>query len=325
MKNEFSQLVAKVLAGEASNIEKNLLKQMLLESSEHSLMYNQLKEYWDAEVNLTSKRNKNVFETNLLARLDFEPEVKASRHRKLYLKIASAAAILFFAMTCTMTYLYFTEPKELYTYSAQSTPVEYTLGDGTKVTLNKNSNLTFKSDFGEKRRDVKLTGEAFFKVAKDKTRPFTVEAFGTKTEVLGTWFNVKTNNATSEVSTTLIEGSVQFKADNYNIKLKPGDEVVYNTLTKKYTAGKTDVQFNTAWALGRYNYSNITFSEFAVKLEKIYNIKIDISDKKIANRIISASFVNEEPIEKILKALENELGFRFITKDSTKIKISIKP
>ncbi|MGB4415680.1 MAG: FecR domain-containing protein [Paludibacter sp.] len=325
MKNEFSQLVTKVLAGEASNIEKKLLKQMLQESSENTLMYNQLKEYWNAEVNLTSKRNKDAFETNLLARLNFEPEVKVLKHRKLYLKIASVAAILFFAMTCTMTYLYITEPKELYTYSAQSTPVEYTLEDGTKVTLNKNSNLTFKSDFGEKRRNVKLTGEAFFKVAKDKTRPFTVEAFGTKTEVLGTWFNVKTNKVTSEVSTTLVEGSVQFKADNYNIILKPGEEVVYNTLTKKHNAVKTDVQYNTAWALGRYNYSNITFSEFAIKLGKIYNLKIDISDKKIANRIISASFVNEEPIEKILKALENELGFRFITKDSTEIKIYLKP
>lgn len=317
MENEFSQLASKVLAGEANDDEKKILKQILLESNEHSLIYNQLKEYWDAEVKLTGKRDKDAFEANLLARLDFEPEVQVFNFRKLYLRIASAAAILFFAMTCSFAYLYVAKSQqELYTYATQSTPVEYTLKDGTKVTLNKNSFLTFKSDFGDKRRDVMLVGNAFFKVTKDKTRPFSVEALGTKTEVLGTSFNINTNEEKSEVSTTLVEGSVHFTAHNCDVLLKPGEEVTYNTSSNKHVTKEVDTQYNTVWVSGRYNYRNIKFSDLIAKLEKIYNIKIQISNQEIENRIISASFMKDEPIEEILNALDSELGFKYNIVDS---------
>jgi len=321
MDDQFSELVSKVLAGEASDNEKKSLQQLLLESPEHSLMYNQLKEYWDADVKLTSTRNKNEFEAQLMAQLNFKPVAQTSKFRKFYLRMASAAAILFFVATCTLAYMYTASPRELYTYSAQSTPVEYTLADGTKVTLNKNSSLTFKSDFGDKRRDVKLLGEAFFKVSKDKTKPFAVETMGTTTEVLGTSFNVKTIQGTSNISTTLVEGSVRFISDNCETILKPGEEVIYNTTTKKFEKKKTDTQYNTAWVSGRFKYNNLSFGLLAAKLEQIYKIKIDISDQKIANRIVSASFLNDEPIEDILKALEDDLNFNYILKDANHIDI----
>ena len=324
MNDQFSQLVSKVLAGEASNDEKKSLQKLLLESNEHTLLYNQLKEYWDADVNLKN-RNKEAFEANLMAQLDFETQVQPSKYKKLYFRIASAAAVVFFVLTCSLAYLYTSAPKEFYTYSAQSTPVEYTLQDGTKVTLNKNSSLTYKSDFGDKRRDVKLMGEAFFKVTKDKTRPFSVEALGTKTEVLGTSFNVRANKETGNVTTTLVEGSVRFIMDEKSEQvLKPGEEIAFNTKTQIFDMQKTDTQFNTAWVSGRFNYNNVSFAYLAEKLEHIYKMKIVIENTKIANRIVSASFMNDEPVENIIQALENELEFTYIAKDSTQINIISK-
>jgi len=323
MDDQFSNLVSKVLAGEAGYDEKQHLKQLLLDSKEHTLLFNQLKEYWDADVQL-NKTNKESFETSVMAQLNFEPEIRKSKYRKLYLQIASVAAVVFFAMTCGMAYLYTAQPNEIYTYSAQSVPVDYLLADGTKVTLNKNSSLTYSSNFGKERRDVKLTGEAFFNVTKDKTKPFAVEASGTKTEVLGTSFNVSVNNKTGNVTTTLVEGSVRFVAKNCEQLLKPGEEIVYDANSKKFETHITDPQYNTAWVSGRYNYNDVTFADLANKLEKIYKLRIDISDSKIANRIVSASFLNEEPVEEILKALENELGFSYEIKDSTQININSK-
>lgn len=323
MDDQFSNLVSKVLAGEAGYEEKQQLKQLLLDSKVHTLLFNQLKEYWDADVQL-NKTNKESFEASVMAQLNFEPEIRKSKYRKLYLRIASAAAVVFFTMTCGMAYLYTAQPNEIYTYSAQSVPVEYLLEDGTKVTLNKNSSLTYSSNFGKERRDVKLTGEAFFKVTKDETRPFAVEALGTKTEVLGTSFNVSVNNKTGNIITTLVEGSVRFKSHNCEVVLKPGEEIVYDANSKTFETHKTDTQYNTAWISGRYNYNNVTFADLINKLEKIYKLKIDISDSKIANRIVSASFLNEEPVEEILKGLENELGFSYEIKDSTQINIISK-
>jgi len=324
MDDQFSKLVSKVLAGEASYDEKQQVKQFLLDSKEHTLLFNQLKEFWDADVHL-KKTGKESFEASVMDQLNFEPEIRKSKYKKLYLRIASIAAIVFFSMTCGMAYLYMTEPNKIYTYSAQSMPVEYLLEDGTKVTLNKNSSLTYTSNFGKQRRDVKLTGEAFFKVAKDKNKPFSVEALGTKTEVLGTSFNVSAYNKTGNVKTTLIEGKVKFIATNCNQFLKPGEVIAFNTKSKKYEVQKTDTQFNTAWVSGRFNYNNIRFADFASKLEHIYNLKIDIKDNRISNHIISASFLVEEPLCVILKAFESELGFQIVTIDSTKIELITKP
>ena len=323
MDDQFSKLVSKVLAGEASYDEKQQLKQLLLDSKEHTLLFNQLKEYWDADVQL-NKTNKESFETSVMAQLNFEPEIRKSKYRKLYLQIASVAAVVFFTMTCGMAYLYTAQPNEIYTYSAQLVPVEYLLADGTKVTLNKNSSLTYSSNFGKERRDVKLTGEAFFNVTKDKTRPFAVEALGTKTEVLGTSFNVSVNNKTGNVTTTLVEGSVRFMAKDCEQLLKPGEEIVYDANLKKFETHITDTQYNTAWVSGRFKYTNISFANLVDKLEHIYNLKIVITDSKIANRIVSASFLNDEPIEEILKALEQELAFNIVYKDTNQINIESK-
>jgi transmembrane sensor len=316
MNDQFSELVAKVLAGEASYDEKQQLKKLLVENKEQTLLYNQLKEYWDADVKVINK-NSESFETKVLSQLNFEPEIRKTKYKNIYLRIASVAAVVFFAMTCGMAYLYTSEPKEFYTYSAQSVPVEYLLEDGTKVTLNKNSSLTFASDFGDLRRDVKLTGEAFFKVAKDRFRPFEVEALGTKTEVLGTSFNVRANAETNEVSTTLVEGSVKFMAENCTVKLKSGEEIVYSNKSNQYAVAKTDVQYNTAWISGRFNYSNMSFASLIEKLEKIYRIDIQINDKDIAERIVSASFLTEEPVESILDALKAELKYSYKTDSNT--------
>jgi len=323
MEDQFTKLTSKVLAGEASYDEKQQLKQLLLDSNENTLMYNKLKEYWDAELQL-NQTNKDGFVASVMAQLNFKLEIRKSKYKRLYLRIASVAAIVFFAMTCGMAYLYMAEPNEIYTYSTQTIPIEYLLKDGTKVKLNKNSSLTYSSNFGKKRRDVKLNGEAFFKVAKDKTKPFAVEALGTKTEALGTSFNVSVNNKTGNVITTLVEGSIRFMAKDCEQILKPGEEIAFNTHSQKYELQKTDTQYNTSWITGRYNYENVTFADLANKLENIYKLNIDISDSKIANRIVSASFLIEEPVEEILKALENELGFDYEIKNATKINIVSK-
>lgn len=320
MDDQFSKLVSKVLAGEASYDEKQQLKQILLESKEHTLMYNQLKEYWNADVKL-NKTNEESFEAGVMAQINFEPEIRKSKFNLIYLRTASVAAVVFFVMTCGLAYLYTAQPNEVYTYSAQTVPVEYLLEDGTKVTLNKNSSLTYSSNFGKERRDVKLNGEAFFKVTKDKTKPFAVEALGTKTVVLGTSFNVRANAETNEVSTTLIEGSVNFKADNCDVKLKQGEEIIYNKETKQYALAQTDIQFNTAWISGRFNYTDITFNDLVKKLEKIYQLEIKITDKRVADRIVSASFLNDESVEDILDALKTELKYNYKI-DSNQIIIS---
>ena len=324
MDDQFSYIVSKVLSGEASTEEKKALQTMLLDNSEYAALYNQLKEYWDADVKLERSSQNEIFESRLLEQLNFDTEVPKIKFRKLYFRIASAAAVLFFAATCSLAYLYTFSPRQTYTYSSQSVPVNYTLADGSVVKLNKNSSISFQSDFGKKRREVKLNGEAFFEVTKDKTRPFSVEALETKTEVLGTSFNVRAEPKTGSVVTTLVEGSVKFSAEDCKVILTPGEEVNYNGGTHKYNKQKIDPQLNTSWITGRFKYRSIPFSKLIEKLEHIYSVKIQISDSSLAKRVVSASFLSEQPIEEVLSGFEGELKYKSVKKNDKLIEITSK-
>jgi len=320
MGDQFSQLASKVLAGEASDEEKKSLQHILCEDSELTLKYNQLKEYWNADVKLTISSDHDNFKKNLFSHISNEPKVQHSKFRKLYLQLTAAAAILFFITTCTLAYLLTVSPHQLYTYSTQSSPADYVLTDGTHIKLNTNSSITYQSDYGKKKREVSLVGEAFFKVTKDKTKPFIVNTLGTKTEVLGTSFNVKSVSETGMVVTTLATGSVKFTAKDCNVLLHPGEEIEYNTNSHVYQSYSTDLQKNTSWITGRINYTGVRFGDLLERLKYIYNINIVLSDKILANRVVSASIIANEPIEDVLAAFEKDLEFTF-KKDSSKITI----
>ena len=322
MEDQFSELVSKILSGEASEEERKEFSQILSNNPDYNFKYNQLKEYWNADVQHKPIKDREQVTDKIMARIkDAEGVTKV---KKSSLKIAMAAAVMFFVTTCVLLYHvnYRSSSSNVYTYAAQAIPVEYTLSDGSKVTLNKNSSITLASDFGDKFRDVKLDGEAYFVVSKDKSRPFSVETNGTKTNVLGTSFNVKSKD--NEVITTLVEGSILFTSNNCEKILSPNEELRYNVTTSKYEKYVCDVQLNTAWVSGRFNYSGISFEAFVSKLEAIYNKKIHIKDSGLSKHIVSASFLVEEPIEDILDALKGELKFNYVVDSANQIRIMSK-
>lgn len=324
MHDKFSLLATKILSGEATREEKSEFQQLLLLSDENMLLFNQIKEYWQADVSLKNETGFNHFENLLREGIAATPQQQVSRHRKLIPMLYRAAAVIFFVLSCSLFYLYQTHPKQLYTFSAQQSVADYVLEDGTRVKLNKNSMLTIDSDFGKKRRVVELTGEAFFEVKKDERKAFVVRTSGTETVVLGTTFNVKSNPFENTVTTTLVEGSVRFNVNKNSFLLHPDEEIVYNTTTDAYTFQKTDLQYNTAWTVGRFIYNDITFGRLIQKLEKIYDVKISLTDKKIADKYISASFLVDQPVEEILSAFEDQLRFKYQFKDQSTINITGK-
>lgn len=318
MEDRYSVLVSKILSGEASEEERKEFRQFLADNPDYDFTYNQLKEYWNADIRSTLMDDREQVTDKIMARIkanDSEPVVKKSS-----LRIAVAAAVLFFVTTCALIYMYKEQVGSTYTYAAQSVPVEYTLADGSKITLNKNSSISLAPDYGDKFRNVKLEGEAYFVVAKDKSRPFVVETKGTKTRVLGTSFNIKTQG--NDVVATLVEGSVLFTSSGCKETLRPNEELRYNVSTSKFDRYACDVQMNTAWVSGRFNYSGVSFATFVSKLEEIYNRKIQVSDNQLASRIVSASFLVEEPIEDILEALKGELKFTYVIDKTNSINIS---
>jgi transmembrane sensor len=166
------------------------------------------------------------------------------------------------------------------------------LADGTMVFLNANSSLTYPKHFENNRRDVFLTGEAYFEVAKDKTRPFTVNANGTKTRVLGTRFNINAYQKQKTV-VALLEGSVAFESGYHNVQsanqsssgsshaaafgrviLKPSEMVSYTTQDHHMKVSAIGSRNLTAWTSGTVIFSQASFAEISTTFRNLYGIEL---------------------------------------------------
>jgi ferric-dicitrate binding protein FerR (iron transport regulator) len=317
MKDDFSILTSKALAGEADEQEKTLLRQML-QDEEDGLLYNRIKEYWDADVSPEEYLSADV-KDRLQQRILADRQLSARRSFILYFYRAAVIALL---VLSGGTWLYYrTHAIHTYTYATQNAPADYVLQDGTKVKLNKNSSITFRAGFGEKERTLSMTGEAFLNVRKDARKPFTVCTQGTKTTVLGTKFNILSDGQRRQVAVTLQDGAVRFEANNCNVTLSPQEELVYQTASGSYAKSLTDSQYNTAWTEGRYLYQNIPFGELTKKLEHIYGLTIRMNSPELAGRNVTASFVIGQPVDEILSALKKELSFKYTITDLSIIDI----
>lgn len=150
------------------------------------------------------------------------------------------------------------------------------LSDGTKVSLNANSTLKYPKHFSADKREVSLEGEAFFEVAHDKSRPFSVRAGSTKTTVLGTKFNVSAYNTQKNVAVALVEGRVAFEAGNRNqqLILKPAEMAAYDGKTAKISRQLFNPAEVTAWTTGMMVFNHASFADISTKFQNIYGITL---------------------------------------------------
>ena len=151
-------------------------------------------------------------------------------------RIGYAAAILILVVSTSILTYWYAQPEQaeflsenvmntLYTPAGQR--AQLVLQDGTEVWLNAKSKLIYPASFTDDKRNVTIEGEAFFKVAKDPSRPFIVSTHDVDMEVLGTQFNVCSYPATGYVQTSLLEGSVRVFFRN-----KESDGIIWNRINK---------------------------------------------------------------------------------------------
>lgn len=195
---------------------------------------------------------------------------------------------------------------------------EMRLSDSTVVFLNAETRLVYPEQMTGSSREVFLSGEAFFEVARDTLHPFIVHAGGNDIKVTGTKFNVRSYIDDDVTTTTLIEGAVEVLIEGQAnaITLTPGMSLSVDNRTSGVALYKIDNGAFPAWHKGEYNAYHLSLSEIAHDLERRFGVKIMIADDRIANRIFYASFVNNESAEDILKALNVNNIFK-IRKDNS--------
>ncbi len=202
------------------------------------------------------------------------------------------------------------------------------LSDGTEIYLNSGSVLKYPSQFiAGNLRQVELVGEAFFKVAKNRNDAFIVKTNGVATEVFGTEFNVSSyeNEDFSEV--VLVEGSVGIfygkerfdkNTDRY---LEPNQMAKYEKNTKNIIINTVDVADHIAWVNGVLLFKNESFESIMKKLERHYNVEIDITYEQIKKEKFTGQF-DVESIDNVLNTFKLNTSFNFEINEN---KLTINP
>lgn len=177
------------------------------------------------------------------------------------------------------------------------------LPDGSLVWLNAASSLTYAANLrAGGKRSVKLDGEGYFEIAKDKIHPFVVESKGQKVEVLGTHFNVKAYADEQVISTTLLEGSINIKQNGQAEKLIPGQQA--RNTGNHISISETDTEFAVAWKDNKFIFDSQHIEEIMRTIARWYDVEV-IYTAKMPKETFWGSVSRFDHVAKVLKKLES--------------------
>lgn len=298
MNNHFDwSLIATYLAGECTPDEELQVKQLAEQDEEFAAALRDSQALWQGACRVRPPKremdwnsclhamNRKIAEVEQAAK-PIEPVITVSHRQEQSapvattfwspLRIAASVVVLVCAVAVYMQFFVPADMVEVATARGQQKRVQ--LPDGTEVVLNVASTLRYPERFGSKRA-VELTGEAFFEVAHDPSKPFTIEAEGTKVEVLGTSFNLKAYAEDQDVELTVKTGKVAFSADREKLTLLPEQSAFFLKSTGQigYQPMSEDA---VEWQEGKIIFKAATLLEVAQTLEKHFDVKVAFADEK---------------------------------------------
>ncbi len=189
--------------------------------------------------------------------------------------------------------------------TAKGETYQIRLPDGSMVWLNAASKLTYSAKLKKDgKRWVKLEGEGYFEIVKDKEYPFVVESKGQKIEVLGTHFNVNAYEDEPTIATTLIEGSIRIKSDQESKILSPGQQALSIAGNKNINViNNIDIQKILAWKNGFFSFNNTPAETMLKQISRWYDVEIVITEK-LPEDFFNGKISRSESLSQVIKVLK---------------------
>lgn len=238
-------------------------------------------------------------------------ERKPFRSKALKYCIAAAAAAALFLTGAATSELLTGKRQETVLMASSENISSYTLPDGSKVWLNKNSWLTYNQRFGKRTRQVALKGEGYFEVNRDERRPFIVKMQNDlDIKVLGTTFNACNYPSLNKAEVILRSGSVQVSDNGRNeyVILKPNQKFTWNEGTAKISS--VNAMNCCRWFEHRLVFDNVKLKDILENLSHKYQTEISLNVGNLADKHMSMT-IRDESVEDILDILTTLLPIRW--------------
>lgn len=312
--SEIEELLPGYLSGDLSDIDRAIVDEWRKESSENELRYQETLTAWDALSLLHEMEQFNSF----AALKKVNTRLSQPNSSKWLAIIQRIAAILLLPLMIYSGYLTARNisirklPEEhvmIETVSSrQGMVTKFSLSDGTYVWLNSGSDLQFPIRFSGNMREVKLRGEAFFKVTKNEKQPFRVNAKELKVDVIGTSFNVMSYDGETQSEVILIEGKVNLSGVKGQVKkeygiIHPGQRAIFKEESREVYIKDVEVDKYISWRDGNLIFRDDPMEDVISRLSRWFNVEIVVNDPEIKSYVYTATFRNEN-LEQVLKLLK---------------------
>lgn len=180
------------------------------------------------------------------------------------------------------------------------------LGDSTQVWLNGSSTIDYPEKFNSEKREVYLTGEAYFDVKHADKIPFVIHTGNVTTVVLGTAFNIKAYAGQQHITVSVKRGKVcVMQKDKVISTLIKGQQVKINKNKAEYKSVDKINNSNDvgSWQQGYLKYEDESFGDILSDLERVYNVEIKVEDQQLRSLVVTTSFTRDIGVAKALQIL----------------------
>lgn len=329
MKDDFNdsvkELITKYLADEASTEEQRVLRDWIAQTPENERQYLAYKKVFELSQQHYARKTEETHTVDIDQEWSYFMNNVRGRETESETKIRSlgkpsysawyklAAAVLLFAVSGWIITRFITGGEDR-VYQTASRTMTVKLPDGSQVILNRNSELSYSSSFGDANRTVILKGEAFFDVTPNPQKPFIIQANDAQVEVVGTSFNVLAYDSMNEVEVVVQSGVVKLSGRDHKneVKLQAGDKGIYSKATHKLSSGvNEDVNFQS-WNTQKIVFTEDDLRTVVATLNKTYHANISIAADIPASCVVTVTF-DQQSLEAVLNVLETTLNLTLRT------------
>lgn len=300
----YPDLILKYLEGQATDSEKEALASWVGASCDNYSTFMRVKNIWEAEHPVFSE--KEVEEMKRRAESDFFKSRNNSGIKRIWQKASQYLVIPLAACVALLLILKPGNREPEVSKQTVSSPygsvTRLMLPDGSEVSLNTGSTISFPTVFNSDERHVSLTGEAFFEVLSDKEHPFIVSVEGLDIVATGTKFNVDAYPK-RDSRVTLVNGVLDIKAAGVSYSLEPGHQLLCSR-DNSIACYQTDTFKWSSWKDGIIAFRGDKLSYVFERLSTIFNTEIIIEDSSLADIRIRATF-KDRSLDEIMSLLES--------------------
>ncbi len=318
------KLFAKYLQSVCSPDEYKEMTWWLSKTENNRSFSDLMKPFWDRFLHEETEIpvNSRLWD-NIKKEVEEKEKASVSHHLAIYRWGFRVAAVLAISLLISNLFFIFQPKQEKPVLFTQTITVpigartDLTLPDGSHVWLNSSTTISYLSDFSEQRA-LYLNGEAYFDVVKNESEFLVQTVFG-NVEVTGTAFNVKAFSSDSLFETTVEKGTVVVRSNQTGKPaiLKAGEQGYL--VAGRWELSKVETDLFTSWKDGKIIFRKEYLPDVAKRLERWYNVKIEVDDDPRLSKIHYTGTLEMESFSEVLELLKITAPIRYNYNDKTRV------